>query len=352
MPKISQAEADQEAETMVDDPLDASNVPDEGATELDNYYNEIEGLEMGEGDGEAEAPGDDAENLPHEIAVDGDEPSDGEGEEEIPEAEPAEDGGDTADEGEEEEEPANKTDRFRIRAKDEVEAEALSIRKRHPEWSLKECIAKAEQVLGVPEQSAASESAEAEETLTVATVSMEINELRSKRDEASASLEFETAADLQREIDAKLDQREELRYREMTEKSQTEQREAASFEAAYNASEEKTVRFYPDTANPESDMVARMIEIDARMRENQDPLWHSPDKPFLLAKAAARELGIIMADPSAKPKPAKAPQKNVVPVQPASGSARTTAPAPGRKLDDALESLDSLEDYEALVEAY
>lgn len=351
MPKDSQARADQEAETMVDDPLDTSNVPDEGATELDNYLNEIDGMEMGDEDGEAQAPEDDAENLPHKIAVDGDELSDGEGEEEIPETETEEDGGDTADE-EEEEEPTSKTDRFRIRAKDEVEAEALSIRKRHPEWSLKECIAKAEQVLGVPEQSAAQKTAEEEETQTVATISNAINELRSQRDEANASLEFETASDLQREIDAMLDQREELRYHEMTEKSQSQQREAESFEKAYNASEEKTVRFYPDTANPDSEMVARMIEIDAFMRENEDPNWHSPDKPFLLAKAAARELSIIMSDPSAKTKPVKAPQKNVVPVQPASGSARTTAPAPGRKLDDALESLDSLEDYEALVEAY
>jgi hypothetical protein len=93
-------------------------------------------------------------------------------------------------------------------------------------------------------------------------------------------------------------------------------------------------------------MVKLMTELDHRMKEIGDPLYDSPDKPFILAKQAARELGIPMTDPKRKPAPS---QKSVRPVQPAPGNRRTSAPAPSARLDADLDNIQSLEDYEAFV---
>ena len=104
--------------------------------------------------------------------------------------------------------------------------------------------------------------------------------------------------------------------------------------------------YYPDTTDPNSDMVKLMTELDRRMQEIGDPLYDSPDKPFILAKQAARELGIPMTDPKRKPSPGT---PSVRPVQPASGNRRTSAPAPSARLDADLDKIETLEDYEALI---
>lgn len=356
MPNDSQAKADLNEEPLVDDPLDASNDPENGATELANYESEVAEIDM-ELDGQADAAGESddvdsqSDDAEEDEAGDGEEQDseDEEGEEEEQSADDAPDDGEE-EETEEEDEPASKSDRFRIRAKDEVETEALALRKRHPDWSLKECIAKAESLLGV-EQSTTDEGQDAEETLTVASLSEQIAQLRAKRDEASASLEFETSGEIQREIDALQDQREELRFNEVAEKNAGKQREAERYEEEYSASEAKAVKFYPDTTNPKSELVQRMAELDSRMRDNGDPLYHSTDKPFILAKAAAKELGIIMSDPGAKPAKALSSQsKKSRPVQPVSGSARTTATNAPSRTKDAIEGIEDLSDYESLVE--
>lgn len=352
MASNSQAQADSEAEMMVDDPLDASNDPNQGATELDNYFDEVNNLEMGEESFESEEDtshnpeSDETDLFAKEDSDDDDseekESSEGEGKEES----------ETEDESQEEEEqPSSKSDRFRIRAKDDVEAEALSIRKRHPEWSLKECIAKAEQILGVEEKSHEEESEAREEPLTVAKISEQINDLRAKRDQANLALEVEEAAEIQRQIDALQDQREEIRFTEKTQESAARRKEIETFEAQYKASEDKAVRLYPDTTNPDSDLVARMVELDAQMREMGDPIYHSPDKPFLLAKKAALELGIIMANPAEKPAVKKTPAKNGAPIQPASGSARTTATNTSTRTTDAIDRIQDISDYDAYVES-
>ncbi len=350
MPNDSQAQADSNEEPLVDDPLDASNDPEFGATELASYESEVEGIDM-ELDGQAQAA-DESDESSSQDDEDEDQASDGEEQDsEDEEGEEEEQSTDEPDDEDTEEEdaPASKSNRFRIRASDEVEAEALDMRKRHPDWSLKECIAKAETLLGV-EQSVPNEEQDAVETLTVATLSEQIKELRAKRDEANASLEFETSGEIQREIDELQDQREELRFHEVAEKSTAAQREAEQYEAEYSVSESKAVKFYPDTAKPDSEMVQRMAELDTRMRENGDPLYYSTDKPFILAKAAAKELGIIMSDPKAKA-PGKPSPTTSRPIQPASGSARTTATNAPARTKDAIERIEDMSDYDAYVES-
>ena len=130
---------------------------------------------------------------------------------------------------------------------------------------------------------------------------------------------------------------------EAREQSRQEQAEATKFYADYAKSEEKTVGLYPDAAVKNSPMAKEMARLEAEMLELGDPLYHSTDKPFILAKEAAKNLGIPMK------KPGTAPVKKTVqhrPIQPAGGNARTTSTDANQALEQEIEQLDSLEAYE------
>lgn len=349
MPQDSQAQADLNEEPLVDDPLDASNDPDTGATELDNYMNDVSEMEMGE-DAQEQSAESETESLAKEIAIDEDTPSDGEeqepvvddAEEETPSAETAEEA--ESPEGETEEPEAKTSERFRFKTDEDKAVAAIAKAKG---ISLVEA---SQEFTGSQTPAANTEEPEAE-TPTVASVSHQIKELRIKRGEASTELEFETAEEIQGEIDTLMDERDELRYTEREQQADWQVQLEGEFNEAFAASERKTVQFYPDTAKPGSELIKRMISFDERMLAAGDPVYDSPDKPFILAKAAAKELGIIMSNPNAKPEKVKKSSPKGSPIQPASGSARTSAPVPARKLDDALDGMESLEDYESLVEA-
>jgi hypothetical protein len=348
MSNEDQAKADTAEDQKVDDPLDASNIPDSGTSELAAYEAEIASLEESEylnsteeltqGDTPAEDP--DAE----EDFLD-DEGEGGETEEELSE-EPDEES-DDADEPEVE----NRTGRFRIRAADEVETEALSLRKRHPDWSLKDCIAKAEQILGVQPAAQEDQADDFEgsvERETVKSLTEQINDLRQQKLNAVNALEIETSVEIEAEIDKLLDRREELRIEEYQERNYQVVAQRQQYETSFEESSRKAVSFYPEAADANSALVKRIHELDAQMRELDDPIYNSPDKPFLLARAAAKQLGIIMSDPN-KPRPMQSKSSKTRPVQPASGNARTSAPAPATRLEARLDEVQTLEDYEALV---
>jgi hypothetical protein len=57
------------------------------------------------------------------------------------------------------------------------------------------------------------------------------------------------------------------------------------------------VEYFPDTTKEDSRLVKRMFEFDAKLGENEDPLYYSPDKPFILTQIAASDLGISPAKP-------------------------------------------------------
>jgi hypothetical protein len=360
MTSDDQARADATAEEQtVDDPLDTSNVPDPGATELAEYNAYVDSLEEGE---DEQSPDSDSDEAPEERADDEESP----GEEEDDESEshgeePAEeDESDDADaeteededeaaSGEEDEEPTSRSERYRIRAKDEVEAEALSLRKRHPDWSLEQCLTKAKAILGV-EEAAESETSEGDQTSmrTLDDVTREIEELRDKHEEATENLEFKEASAIFRQMEKLRDEREELRIADREKKSQQEQEQYQSMERQFRESEKKAVTYYPETTDPDSAITKRIIELDQQMRDLNDPLYSSPDKPFILAKQAAKELGIPMSNPKAA-KPKKKTAAPSRPVNPASGNARTNPKAAPSKVDDVLAGVDTVEAYEDLV---
>ena len=189
-----QAQADSEDTTLVEDlGTGASNDPASGAADLAAYNAFVDGL----GDDEESTQGAEPAEESTEEAEENDD------------AEEAEAGnGEESEESEQEEEAPS--GRFRIRAKDEVEVEALALRKRHPDWSLKECIEKAENLLGVSQaQESTAETAEKQTQRSSETIAAEIAELRRKRKEANTALEFEEAEELNEQIDKLIDERNE-----------------------------------------------------------------------------------------------------------------------------------------------
>lgn len=187
---------------------------------------------------------------------------------------------------------------------------------------------------------------------TVKSVNEEISSLRTKRNQAQRDLEFEEVADLDAQIDALLDQREELRFSEARAEEANSAKEEKAYYDAYAASEKKAVSFYPDASKEDSSLSKEIARLDKQAEDLGDELFYSPDKPFLLAKKAAANLGILMVNPSAKPVKKPASTSKNRPIQPAGGNAGTSAPSrSANSLDQAMDGIESEYDYEQLLES-
>lgn len=320
-----QAQAEQERPPVADPLEDMAGIPN-GAEELRAYEAEIEAAMMSQPEPEPEQSA--QEEPAQEVAEESDEATQSEGEEPVPA-----------------EEPEPKTpDRFRFKSKED---QAVAMLARAKEISLVEAarIYAGETAAKQPEEPAREESGEPAET--VKSLSERIKTLSAEKAAALNELENERAAEIDILIDELRDKREELRFAEASAKVENERKQAEAFERAYVASEEKTVAFYPDAAAPNSALTKKMTELDQQMRDLGDPIYHSPDKPFILAKAAAKELGIPMTKPGAA-KPAPAPK---APMQPAPGNRGTTQAAVSAAKLDQIDGLGTIEDYEKFVGA-
>lgn len=328
MPNTDQAQADSAPEQpTVMDPLDAVNTPNNGTSAFDAYEAEVAALLASSQNVQGDEPAV-VEPEVVEPAVEAVEPA--HEEEEVP-----------AVEDEEPEVPELK-DQMRPRLKDPMDIAVATLAKAKG-ISLIEA---ARIVAGEPTR-ATEPVVNTTPKETVADIDAQIKDMRAKWLETSNALEFDDANKLMVQLEELRDKREELRVVEAQERTRSEQEAARKFNDEYDASEAKVVTFYPETTIADSPMVKKMIELDAQMRELGDPLYHSPDKPWTLAKAAALALGRPMTKPGTV-NPKQSPSR--VPVhQPASGNARTTAAAPAQTLEDAIAKADTLEEYEKLV---
>jgi len=328
-----QAQADTPDETPVVDPLDATK-SQSGTNELAAYQAEKEAM-LNSLDNDDEQGHESAEVEEEEEEQNADDTvSDEEAEEQSEEV------SDEEEADEEEPEPEAKTkDRFRFKNADDQAVAAIAKAKG---ISLVEA---ARLYAGEPtttkHQEAVQESQEARES--VADVTAQIKDLQAQKKAKFSELNFDEAAELDEQIDALRDKRDELKVTEAREQSRQEQAEATKFYADYEKSEIKTVGLYPDAAVKTSPLAKEMARLEAEMLELGDPLYHSTDKPFILAKEAAKNLGIPMK------KPGTAPVKKTVqhrPIQPAGGNARTTSADVNQALEQEIDQLDSLEAYE------
>lgn len=332
MANEDQAQADLQTETTVIDPLDAVK-SQSGTNELAAYQAEKEAmLNSFESDDEQGHESAEVEDEDEEQADDT--VSDEEAEEQAEETPDEEE----SEEAEEEEPEAKTSKRIRLSRPEDIAIAAIAKAK---DISFAEATDIFRGQTTTKHQEAAQEDAVATET--VATVSTAIKDLQAQKREKLSALDFESAAELDEQIDALRDKRDELKTTEARQQSLAEQKEAEKFYADYEKSEIKTVGLYPDAAVKTSPLAKEMARLEAEMLELGDPLYHSTDKPFILAKEAAKNLGIPMK------KPGTAPVKKTVqhrPIQPAGGNARTTSTDANQALEQEIDQLDSLEAYE------
>lgn len=334
MPQDAQAQADLET-TQTGEELEtvAAHDPIDGATNLKDYEALLE---------ESLKP--QANAVEEEIHPETAEEDTGNGE--TTETEETEDAPEEVAETEETVEDDGKPqERFRVRATNEVEATALLLKKQNPAWSLDDCLSKSKTIHGTPEKTAETEVA-TQAPATVAEVRDRINALRDAKAQAMETLEFTEATRLDREIDELRDTLDEIKEKEI----RKEQLLEMEFNDSVNHSQNKAVSIYPDTAKADSPLVKRMLEIDRLFKEDGNPLYFSPDKPFKLAQMAANDLGIAPRNPKSAASPASKPVVKSRTVQPASGNARTTAPTtPNDKIDQAVDQVSDIASYDELL---
>jgi hypothetical protein len=328
-----QAKADLPDDVSVSDPLDPENSTDSGTSELAEFEHEM--LTMPEPEeGEETQGGEPAEPEPETEEAAEDESA--EQEQESPEEELSET---------EEAEEVQAREQMRPRLKDPLDIAVASLAKARG-ISL---IDAAKIIEGnAPAKSETPEEGSPPQVETSESIDAQLKELRAKHKEASTALEFEAAAEIFEQIEALRDKQVEVRFAEQQEKSRAEQRAAQEFDEKWDAAAQRAVTFYPESAKPDTALSKKIAELDQRMKELGDDLYFDPDKPFILAKEAARILKIPMRDPKAKP---AVKSSTASPVQPASGNARTAPVSPAKRLNEELDALDSLDAFEAHVGA-
>lgn len=343
MANENQAEADSQDQMTVADPTDTAESPNSGTIEADSYEaqfaaamsaasesEEEQGVEPDSPEQEEEAPEQEPETQEQE--------EEGEPEEGEPEAE-----------GEPEEEPepeaAKPRDRFRFK---DAEDQAVAAIAKAKNISLVEAAKLfAGENATKPQDQAQDQDQATAQVETADSVQARIDELEELEAQASTALEFETANEHRKEANKLRNKLMDLKIAEVQEKSQAAANEERKFLSDYAASEAEAVKYYPDAAKADSPLHKEIIRLEAEMRDLGDPLYFSENKPFVLAKQAAKNLGIPMTNPNRVPPKKPAPNR---PIQPAGGNARTTTPtSPISKIDQAVDSVKDEASYDALV---
>lgn len=200
---------------------------------------------------------------------------------------------------------------------DKVGRLALSILKRNQDLTLEEATTRAKGQLGIKTETPAPAADAPKSNLptTVEGVDTEQDRLFAERKKAFTELRFEDVADIDQSM-RKLDRhRLQIEREAVTQQSQ----QAKEYDTAFTRAEQRAGELYEFASNPDSAGAKRMLEIDAALKENDDPLYTSPDKPLRIAQMVAAELKIAprkkgQAAPAkaAAPAPAAPAQKKQV----------------------------------------
>lgn len=196
--------------------------------------------------------------------------------------------------------PAGKRIHVRgLSEEDKVGRLALGLMKRNRDWTLEQAMTAAKKSLGIKDEapvSAEEKKADAPETngmpATVEATDAKIKELRAKRKTAMTDLKFDEVADLNDQIDDMNAHKFTLERKTERETSQRESQAAAKYDADFDASAKRASELYEFAADPKSEGAIRMREIDAALKDTNDPLYFSPNKPLVIAQMVGRELRI------------------------------------------------------------
>ena len=241
------------------------------------------------------------------------------------------------------EDPNKLPERVRVGNWSEVERKAIALRARNPDMSLDEALAKIK----------GNEPEKAEETKqsvpSLDEVEAQVAKVKADRKQALKDLDFEKLGDLDETLDGLREKQAQLR--ESAKEAEVEAR--ASYQRSVEDSKRKAVSFYPDTTDKQSQLVRRMVEIDNALKEQDNPLYYSADKPFKIAQMAGNDLGIAPKDPNRKiekvvtPAPSSASRKAIqAPI--ASGNARSNGSGI-KSLETVLDGISDEEAFRSLI---
>jgi hypothetical protein len=263
-------------------------------------------------------------------------------EETVPE-EPKKEESTKEEESEDTEDPSNLPERVRIGNWSEVERKAIALRARNPDMSLDEALAR---IKG----NAPEEVEETKQSMpSLDEVEAQVARVKADRKQALKDLDFEKLGDLDETLDGLREKQAQLR--ESAKEAEVEAR--ASYQRSVEDSKRKAVSFYPDTTDRQSQLVRRMVEIDNALKEQDNPLYYSADKPFKIAQMAGNDLGIAPKDPNRKvekvvtPAPSSASRKAIqTPI--ASGNARSNGSSI-KSLETVLDGISDEEAFRSLI---
>lgn len=238
---------------------------------------------------------------------------------------------------------------IRVPEGDEVGRLALAFQKRNRDWTLSQALDAANKQLGITPQ---KQEAAQEPAPTGPQLPKSIQETESAYEQtmadyrkAMSEVRFEDAADLNAKLMQLTSHRSTLERRAEQQEVQKEQ----TYSDGFKSSSAKASELYPFAADATSAGAKRMMEIDAELKANDDPLYYSPNRPLKIAQMVAAELNIA---PKKKGQPAPAtaaapapaaPKKGIVP----SGSNRTVPPAPKPAVDPKISGIKTMTDFRA-----
>ena len=244
-----------------------------------------------------------------------------------------------------------KADRIRLRVAkdDEVGRLAAAYKARNQDWTLEQAIDAAKTKLGLnkPTDPAAPPAPKSDLPESIEAVDAEIRKIFADKATAADELRLGDMNKLDERLWKLRDHREGLKQ----EAARNEIAQARHYQRDFEASEKRAAEMYEFMAQPDSPAGKRAAEIDEAFRATGDERYDAPDKPELIAKIVAREMGLAPKSKLPAPAPkaaapaAPAPKKQVLPA----GGGRTApvAPAPNA-IDAKITGVRTLSELKAL----
>lgn len=293
--RIKDAMTSEELDALIDDmPEPQENAEEERQEESDESLEVVDEEEDSEDDDAGEedegSEGDDSDKEDEESEED-DDSEDGDSDEE-------------EDSGDEEESENPKFSRFRLRPSDQVEQEALSLKKRNPDMSLEDCVRKAKQKLGVKDEAAVADESGHEDGgdqgPDLEAMQAEVDELWENYDKAQEELEEDKAKDYRKKAVEKQKELAIFQAKAEVERDYRKRQAQEEFNQKLEQSASRAVELYPWLDDAKDPANERFDEVLAIYQETENPILNTPDYALKIAHQVAAEFGRL-------PKGKKAP---------------------------------------------
>lgn len=274
------------------------------------------------------------------------------------------DGDDDGDDASDDQKKLDEQERFRVRSKDPLTKETLRLLSRNRDLDIEQARELARKNLveqGVIKDESAGkddgdDASDDGMPKTVEDAESRISDLEAQAKTAmEEDFDFTKASELQAEINKLNRHIGTLQLNEVQREKEEQESARAKYIENFNASQAKAEATYDFAKDPESEGSKLMSEIDERLKEAGDPRYSDPNKPLIVAQMVARELNIAPKGKTVKKspdegkpgKPNKSGKKATV--QPARGDSRTKEKSDKGQLDERIDKISSVEDYEKLL---